>query len=178
MIEKVLQLVSQGFSQRKIASILGVSQPTISRIVNPFAAEITNARSRRKAKEKYHNDSGYNENRRRYKREQQRARREIDTHYRSQYNTWRRIWSKERRKNNLEFRLKSCLRTRLYNALRGNFRAGSAVRDLGCSIEFLKQHLETQFQPDMTWENYGEWHIDHIKPLSSFDLTDRPGTIS
>jgi len=41
------------------------------------------------------------------------------------------------------------------------------------SIDFLKQYLEERFQSDMTWNNYGEWEIDHIKPLSSFDLTDR-----
>lgn len=34
-------------------------------------------------------------------------------------------------------------------------------------------HLERQFTPGMSWTNYGDWHIDHIKPLASFDLTDR-----
>lgn len=38
---------------------------------------------------------------------------------------------------------------------------------VGCSLENLKQQLESQFQPGMTWQNYGKWHIDHIVPLSS-----------
>lgn len=37
---------------------------------------------------------------------------------------------------------------------------------IGCSGEQLKIHLESLFQPGMTWENYGEWHIDHKYPLS------------
>lgn len=43
---------------------------------------------------------------------------------------------------------------------------------LGCTIEELRTHLEAQFQEGMTWDNYGRdgWHIDHIKPCSSFDL--------
>lgn len=65
------------------------------------------------------------------------------------------------------------LRSRLYNALKGRFKAGSAVQDLGCSIERLKEHLESQFQGGMNWDNHGKWHIDHKKPLASFDLTDR-----
>jgi len=40
------------------------------------------------------------------------------------------------------------------------------------SIEGLKNILESKFQSGMNWENYGEWHIDHIRPLSSFDLTN------
>src|SRR2546421_9319002 len=52
-------------------------------------------------------------------------------------------------------------------------RAGSAVRDLGCSIEFFKEYISGQFLFGMSWDNYGYWHLDHIRPLASFDLTDR-----
>ena len=38
---------------------------------------------------------------------------------------------------------------------------------MGCSYEFLKEHLEKQFVDGMSWENRSEWHIDHIIPLSS-----------
>jgi len=63
---------------------------------------------------------------------------------------------------------------RLWQALRGKVKQGSAVRDLGCSIEYFKLWIFMMFQPGMTWENYGKvWHIDHIKPLAAFDLTDR-----
>lgn len=70
-------------------------------------------------------------------------------------------------------KLAQALRNRLRKALKTNAKKGSAVKDLGCSIAELKQYLEAQFQPGMTWENHGEWHIDHIKPLASFDLTKR-----
>ena len=39
------------------------------------------------------------------------------------------------------------------------------------SWEELKSHLESQFQPGMTWDNHGEWHIDHIRPRASFNYT-------
>jgi hypothetical protein len=83
--------------------------------------------------------------------------------------------NREKRKNDIQFKLKCVLRKRLSDAVRNNRKNGSAIRDLGCTIEQLKQYLESKFQPDMTWDNYGlhGWHIDHIKPLSSFNLTDR-----
>ncbi len=45
----------------------------------------------------------------------------------------------------------------------------------GCSVGFLKEYLEKQFSPGMSWNNWSRdgWHIDHIRPLKSFDLTDR-----
>jgi len=71
-------------------------------------------------------------------------------------------------------RLARRLRTRLWYAIKDGGVDGSAVRDLGCAIEELKLYLESKFQSGMSWDNWGVngWHIDHIAPLSSFDLTD------
>lgn len=80
---------------------------------------------------------------------------------------------KHRFHNDTNYRLSILLRTRLRKALFRGTKRGSAVQDLGCTVEELKQHLEDQFTEGMNWENQGEWHIDHIIPMSSFDLTDR-----
>ena len=83
----------------------------------------------------------------------------------------------KRRTEEDEYRIQHCLRSRLNRAIKGNYKVGSAVNDLGCSIDFLKQYLEVKFLPNMSWDNHGigagKWHIDHIVPLDSFDLTDR-----
>lgn len=50
---------------------------------------------------------------------------------------------------------------------------GSPIKDLGCSILELKIWIESKFEPGMTWENHGMWHLDHIRPLSKFNLMDR-----
>ena len=80
---------------------------------------------------------------------------------------------RDRYKSDIQFRLAHNLRSRLRNAIGKGFKTGSAVRDLGCSIEELKTHLASKFQLGMSWENYGEWHIDHIVPLCSFNLANR-----
>lgn len=41
---------------------------------------------------------------------------------------------------------------------------------IGCTPIFLRDHLEKQFLPGMSWANYGQWHVDHIRPCASFDL--------
>lgn len=75
--------------------------------------------------------------------------------------------------NNPKTRLSNNIRRRLRLAIKRNWRTGSAVRDLGCSIDQLMAYLELKFRPGMSWDNYGKWHIDHVRPLSGFDLTDR-----
>lgn len=69
-------------------------------------------------------------------------------------------------------KLANLLRCRLYQALRVRKQSVSAVKDLGISIDEFKIYLESKFTDGMSWHNVGEWHIDHIKPLSSFNLTD------
>lgn len=76
--------------------------------------------------------------------------------------------------NDINFKLKTLLRRRICKMINRNQKAGSAVRDLGCSVEQLKEHLEKQFQNGMSWSNYGKiWEIDHIKALANYDLTNR-----
>jgi hypothetical protein len=79
------------------------------------------------------------------------------------------------KRNDPAGRLSTNLRSRLNRAIRGSYKSGSAISDVGCTIPELKAYLESKFKPGMTWENYGRtgWHIDHIEPLAKFDLTDR-----
>lgn len=73
--------------------------------------------------------------------------------------------NRKRYKNDVLFKLKKCLSRRLYMAVKSN-KNHSVVEYLGCDINFLKNYLESKFVTGMSWSNYGEWHIDHIIPLS------------
>jgi len=89
-------------------------------------------------------------------------------------------YHRERLQIDIGYKLAHSLRKRTREAFilgikhnQSNNMAGSAVRDLGCTPQELSVYLKDKFWPGMTFENYGEWHIDHKTPLSSFDLTDR-----
>lgn len=84
------------------------------------------------------------------------------------------LFRKRESRKNPTYRLRETLRSRLNQAIIKETKSGSAVLDLGCTIHELKQYLESKFQPGMTWDNWSKtgWHIDHIRPLASFDLTD------
>lgn len=94
------------------------------------------------------------------KREQEK----VKKHHRNYYH---------RHKHEPHFKLLTHMRSRLSQALRGNWKTGKTVELLGCSIGQLQNYLTSKFQFGMTWENYGEWHVDHIKPCSSFDFTKK-----
>jgi hypothetical protein len=83
----------------------------------------------------------------------------------------RAIREKERRKTDLSYRIYSNLRHRLYRAIKLSKKTQDTLDYLGCSIEELKDHLEKKFTKGMSWDNYGEWHIDHIRPCASFNLS-------
>ena len=85
------------------------------------------------------------------------------------------LYKKNKRSIDVQYKLRSCLRSRFKSAIKMNCKTGNAISDLGCSINELKIYLESKFQEGMSWDNWKSngWHIDHIKPLASFDLTDR-----
>lgn len=74
----------------------------------------------------------------------------------------------ERLDNDILFKLKHNLRSRLTTFLKTNkgLQKSSFGDYIGCTQVELKAHLEKQFKPEMSWDNYGKWHIDHIIPLS------------
>lgn len=92
---------------------------------------------------------------------------------------------RERRANDPQFRLRRNIRRRIKKVLdtQAKYRysgacvVGSGWRDKGCTDLELVLHVESLWEPWMTWNNYGngqdQWNIDHIKPLKSFDLTKR-----
>jgi hypothetical protein len=79
---------------------------------------------------------------------------------------------KNKLKTDINFKIKHYLRTRLRHALKNNQKSGHLLELLGCSIKFLKMYLEVQFTDGMTWNNYGKWHVDHIRPCASFNLSN------
>lgn len=84
-------------------------------------------------------------------------------------------YKKLKYKNDLNYRILDILRSRLNSAIRRKGKKhNSAIKLVGCSINTLQKHLEKQFKDGMNWNNYGfyGWHIDHIIPCSSFDLTN------
>lgn len=84
-------------------------------------------------------------------------------------------YCKNRRKCDINYKITCNLRKRLGKAIRRSQKRGSAVQDLGCSIGEFKSYINSKFQDGMTWNNYGRygWHIDHVIPLSSFNLGNR-----
>ena len=60
--------------------------------------------------------------------------------------------------------LSSIVRSRIYDALKSD-KELSSKEYLGCDIDEFKTHIEKTFEEGMNWENYGEWHIDHIVPI-------------
>lgn len=88
------------------------------------------------------------------------------------YKIWAAKYHRMKRNEDIGFRLSSNLRNRVRKAMLGINRSTSTLKLIGCSIEELISHIESKFIAGMSWTNYGEWHIDHIKPLNSFDLTD------
>ena len=81
-------------------------------------------------------------------------------------------YHKKRYHSDPTYKLLSCLRTRIKQVLLYKVKSAPSLKLLGVNnVEEVWIHLEKSFKPGMTRKNHGKWHIDHIKPCASFDLT-------
>lgn len=91
-----------------------------------------------------------------------------------EYKEKRNARARERHKNDIQYAIDKRLRNLLNQAIRlySGTKQCSVDKLIGCSIQDLKNYLESLFKDGMNWNNKHLWHIDHILPCSSFDLTN------
>lgn len=83
-----------------------------------------------------------------------------------------------RYRTNPNFRIAVAIRWHLQRVVKsGGIKDATSLSYVGCTVAQLRRHLERQFAPGMTWQNHGEWHIDHITPLAAFDFAAFPAQI-
>ena len=80
-------------------------------------------------------------------------------------------YEKKRRQNDPVFAITGRLRCRITNVLRGHSKSASTAELTGCTWKELMDHIEKQFKEGMSWDNRHLWHVDHILPCASFDLS-------
>jgi hypothetical protein len=85
--------------------------------------------------------------------------------YRENNPNYNKDWQKNKREYDVLFRLRGNLRARLCNIIKN--KTTKTLDSVGLDINEFKKFIENKFKDGMCWENYGEWHIDHIQPLSS-----------
>ena len=78
-----------------------------------------------------------------------------------------------RNRNRVQYRLSQCLRNRVAAVIRAHHvtKRLHTCNLIGCDIPTLMRHLESRFSAGMSFDNYGDWHVDHIVPCATFDLT-------
>ncbi len=83
-----------------------------------------------------------------------------------------RKYTKDRRESDPEFKIAQNLRCRIYDAVvtQGTKKSARTEALIGCSFSFCRQYIESLMWPGMSWDNYGLWEIDHIIPVSFFNL--------
>ena len=150
--------------------------------MSPGEKEVHNKRCAKRQKEKLANDPEAKTASLEYQKKWRKRNRDKCNEY---YRRWarenperqrelNRISRQRRMDNDPSFRLQQNMRKRYRDIMKTTKNGGSTSynKHLGCSTKEFNLHLESQFERWMTWDNYGEWHLDHIQPCSSFDHTD------
>ncbi|WP_022684544.1 hypothetical protein [Sphingobium bisphenolivorans] len=91
-------------------------------------------------------------------------------------NRYKADWNKRKKESCPQFAAQTMMRKLLARTCErikmSRRQIGKTIDALGYTADEFRAHIEAQFQDGMTWGNHGQWHVDHIHPLSKFDLTD------
>ena len=145
-----------------------------------IAEESKQTEAQKRAQAKYRASEKFRAARRRYDKSPKRVEWRRAFHKKEAHKIYFRNWEKtnlkrkNRVKDNPELKLRANMSRRILLALKGGTKSAATQVLLGCPASYLKVWIQSQFTPGMTWENHGQfgWHVDHIKPCCSFDLSD------
>ncbi len=115
----------------------------------------------------YSNNKGYWVKRRADNPEKEKKERED---FKANHPTYRNDWEREKRNKNIMHRISQNFRKGIWYSLKGRKKDKHMTEALGYNIQQLQKHIEKQFLPGMSWDNYGEWHIDHKTPIAAFNF--------
>lgn len=168
-----------------IGKLFGVSKEVVNRVLRENGVALGGSGRKFKGGKSESDKRYYTSNKdkiREYNKEWQKENRESIREYHS---NWRDENREELRKKQNESNKKRIdgnpqlkLHRRISSALFSNLKENGVTKNnrtleiLGFTIEELMSHIESLFTDGMTWDNYGEWHIDHIQPMTSFSFTD------
>lgn len=96
------------------------------------------------------------------------------------YREQQRQYQARRRGEDDVFRFTNSVRSLVGGSIKrgGGAKSASSERLLGCTMEEFRAHVARQFLDGMAWANYGDWHLDHVRPCASFDLTTEEGRLA
>tara|TARA_R100001086_G_scaffold195632_1_gene112406 strand:- start:57 stop:788 length:732 start_codon:yes stop_codon:yes gene_type:complete len=99
---------------------------------------------------------------------------EYNLNNKERFNEWRRSYARKRYKTDINYKLRMLCSNRVLVALKGKIKSARTMELIGCTPNELRRHIESLFEPWMTWENQGRggWDIDHIKACFHFNLAN------
>ena len=183
--EMISLYVDDIWGTRQIGKKYSVSEKTINRVLKENCVKMDTSGRRNLGGKKVSDKKYYESNKDKISEYHKSWREEKKEYLREYHKKWReeniekhrktkRDYERNRKATDPLYKLISNFRTAIYQVLKeSNVDKNEHYFDvLPYSQEELIQHLENQFTDDLTWDNYGEWHLDHIIPISSFNIQE------
>jgi len=183
-IDKIIYLYTKEYRGTPfIGKFFNCSKAVINRVLKENNTSIDTPGQRyrggiKESRKRY--EKKHKERRDKYKKEWSEKNREHLREYHKQWreenrddlNEYKRVYEKTKKDSDPSYKLACYTRTAIYTCLkeRNIDKYKNTFDYLPYTLEDLIEHIESQFQEDMTWDNYGEWHVDHIKPMNSFNF--------